>query len=266
MDLYTPDPPGVASSGRRPLPPVLLLHGFRGYKDWGFLPFLARKLAQEGFPAIAISASGSGVAGGDGSYSEPERFRRNTYGRELVDLGRVADWAAQGAPRPRLGLVGHSRGGGIALLQAARDHRVACVVTLAAMSRLGIWEADRIARWERREDAPIYDFRTRGSLAMSPDLWDDFRRNVASYDLSRAIESLCSPLLVVHGDKDRVVPLEHAREIASHGSATMTELLVVKGAGHTFQAGDTIRRVPPQLLNMAEATVAWMRRWLPWNG
>ena len=38
------------------------------------------------------------------------------------------------APPTTVGLVGHSRGGGVAVLQAARDPRVQALVTWAAIS------------------------------------------------------------------------------------------------------------------------------------
>ena len=267
VDVYAPGGTGAPECRHSP---IVLVHGFRGYKNWGFIPFLAQRLAREGFVAVAYSASGSGIADSSGAFSEPERFRHNTYGRELNDLDRVVAWAlertaAAGVPDRRVGLIGHSRGGGIAFLHAAGDPHVGCVVTLGTMSRMGLWEPQRIAAWERGEEASVYDFRTRSHLPMSPDLWEDFRRNRERYDLAHAIESLRVPLLVVHGDEDRVVPLDHAREILSHRAAATAELRVIAGAGHTFQAGDRIRRTPPQLLEMVEAATAWMRRWLPWK-
>ncbi len=273
LDLYAPSrpPPIGHRSGDAPGPPVILVHGFRGYKDWGFIPLLATRLAEEGLTALAFSASGSGVRNRDGGFVEPERFRRNTYAREITDLRLVVEWvmkrtraSAEEPIRsgPRAGLVGHSRGGTLSLLYAASDPRIGCVATLGAQSGLGIWKPEQIAAWERGEDVSIYDYRTRTHLSVGPDLWNDFQRHRASYDVARAVESLGVPLLIAHGDRDRVVAPEEARRIASHATAAMTELRIVEGAGHTFQSGDKIRRTPPQLLDMVEAVTAWMRRWL----
>lgn len=269
LDLYAPSECAHQdrdSSGAS-APPVVLFHGFRGYKDWGFIPLLAKRLAEEGMVAVAFSASGSGIRDRDGAFAEPERLRRNTYARELADLGRVVDWAvnrtrgpAEGPPKA--GLVGHSRGGTLCLLDAASDSRIGCVATLGAQSQVGIWKPEQIAAWERGEDVSVYDFRARSRLSIGPDLWDDFKRNQGRYDVPRAVESLETPLLIVHGDRDTVVALEHAQRIASHAAAAMTELRIIEGAGHTFQGGDRIRRTPPQLLDMLEVVTAWMRRWL----
>jgi hypothetical protein len=58
------------------------------------------------------------------------------------------------------------------------------------------------------------------------------------------------------------VPLDEARALAALSTAAAVELRVVEGAGHSFQAGDELRRTPPPLLEMIESVAAWMRRWL----
>ena len=269
LDYYAaPDrEPRDQRSAGPPRPPVIICHGFRGYKDWGFIPLLASRLAESGIPAFAFSTSGSGIRDRDGAFVEPQRFRKNTYGREMADLGIVVGWALERLARnaagpPRAGLVGHSRGGTLSLLYAVSDSRIGCVATLGAQSQLGIWEPDQVAAWERGDDVSIHDFRTRTRLSVAPDLWNDFKKNRSRYDVARAVESLAIPLLIAHGDRDKVVSLEHARRIAAHASQATTELRIIEGAGHMFQAGDKIRRTPPQLLDMVEAVTAWMRRWL----
>lgn len=247
---------------------VILCHGFRGYKDWGFLPFLATRLAEEGMPAVAFNFSSSGIAGADGGFGEPERFRRGTYGGDLDDLGIVTDWMEARLDRgaePRFGLAGHSRGGVIALLRAARDRRVRAVATLGAPSRIGVWPDGYFEAWRRGESAEVYDFRTKETLRLGPDLYVDWERNQAKYDTRSAAAALTAPLLVVHGTRDALVPLSEADTLAGFGRSTATELRIIEGAGHSFQAGDKIRRTPPPLLDAVESVSAWMRRWLEPN-
>ncbi|HEX7078244.1 MAG TPA: hypothetical protein VF363_07480 [Candidatus Eisenbacteria bacterium] len=276
------DGPRLAGAPPPDLSPaaVVLCHGFRAYKDWGFLPLLAARIAEEGLAAVTFSFSGSGVAERDGAFTEIERFRRNTYAKELDDLERVVAWtesrvlrgtgaagdaserrAARGAPI-RLGLAGHSRGGAIAILHAASDPRVRCVATLAAPSRIMVWPDDHWDAWKRGEPARVLDFRTRTKLPLGPDILEDIDRNRERYDLERATASLEAPLLVIQGDRDAAVPPDEGRALAAYGRSASTELRVIAGAGHSFQAGDRIRRTPAALLDMVEAVAAWMRRWL----
>src|SRR5712691_1921649 len=100
----------VRSGGRSsPRPAVVVLHGFKGFKDWGMFPPLAERLARAGFTAVTLNLSGSGVDDA-GEFSLPERFAHNTFTAELTDLGRAVDALAQGelgvTPPSSLGLVG----------------------------------------------------------------------------------------------------------------------------------------------------------------
>src|SRR3954449_11529598 len=112
-----PDEPGER-------PAVVICHGFKGFMEWGFFPALAALLAERGFVAIRFNLSGTGMLPGDERVTDPDAFRANTYSRELADLTAVLDATAAGAIAPgrvdrgRIGLFGHSRGGGIALLAA----------------------------------------------------------------------------------------------------------------------------------------------------
>src|ERR687894_562892 len=52
----------VRASGRSvPRPAVVIVHGFKGFKDWGMFPHLADRLGLAGFTAISLNMSGSGV-------------------------------------------------------------------------------------------------------------------------------------------------------------------------------------------------------------
>lgn len=273
-DLYHPTvrsqpvPPGPhADPGSLPGCATILCHGFRGYKDWGFLPLLARRLADNGIPTISFNFSGSGITDRNGTFGEPERFRSSTYGGELGDLARVVWWAeARLTPgttgRLDLGLIGHSRGGAIALLHAAADANIRCVSTVASPASLGAWPDHYFEAWKRGESIPVSDFRTKSELSLGPEIFEDLERSRDRYDVARAVETLHAPLLILHGDRDSAVPLNEARTLASRANAASTEFHIVQGAGHSFQAGDTIRRTPPELLEMIEVAVAWMRRWL----
>ena len=255
-DLYAagPHPRGARA--------VLLCHGFRGYKDWGFIPLLASTIASQGTPVATFNMSGSGVSGPDGAFTERERFRRSTYSAELDDIDRVARWLSTRLEPGdlRLGLIGHSRGGAMALLYAASHPEVRTVVTLAAPSRIGVWPDAAFESWRDHRPHIVRDFRARAELELGPEIYDDITRNGARYDLRRAAASLTIPYLVVQGDRDRSVPLEEGQTLASWGPSGRTELAVIEGAGHSFQAGDKIRRTPPQLLEMIERVSAWVRR------
>src|SRR5213076_864217 len=85
-----------------------------GFKDWGFFPYVADRLARAGLAVVSFNFSGAGVGDGSDTFEEPERFGHNTYTNELRDLDIVLDALTQGAFGFQLsayGLFGHSAGG-----------------------------------------------------------------------------------------------------------------------------------------------------------
>src|SRR3954470_5674526 len=101
----------IRSAGRKTSrPAVVVVHGFKGFKDWGMFPHLAERLARAGFTAVTFNLSGSGVDDA-GEFSLPDRFGHNTFSAELQDLQRVLDALISGAldivAPSTLALVGH---------------------------------------------------------------------------------------------------------------------------------------------------------------
>lgn len=67
------------------------------------------------------------------------------------------------------------------------------------------------------------------------------------------------PTLLVHGDKDKLVPLDHSEKILAEFKKhkVTSELLVIKGAGHGFGGKDGKRA--------SDALVAWFEKYLVEN-
>ena len=152
-------------------PLVLICHGFNTNKDWGPFPFLGKRLAEEGFCTIVFNFSHNGV--GEASFfSEYDRFARNTPGKELIDVQAILDAVTEGeigagvADPKRIGMAGHSRGGGISILTTADDKQgeVGCRLVdhlrFPALYSRGARAVDRngifpITVWAIEDAAPV---------------------------------------------------------------------------------------------------------------
>jgi dienelactone hydrolase len=257
----------VRGGGREsPRPAVLVLHGFKGFKDWGMFPPLADRLAQAGFTAVSFNASGSGVDD-TGEFVWPERFGRNTFSAELADVGTVLDALAAGglgtAAPTRIGLVGHSRGGGIAVLETARDPRIGALVTWAAISTVDRWpdESER-ARWRAAGKLEVLNARTGQVLPLYTDTLDDVERNGALLDIPAAAARVSVPWLLLHGTVDPTVAFAEAERLARVAAPGRASLVPVPGGGHTFGATHPWRGSTPELDLVMKDTVAWLSRHL----
>ncbi|MBC7639359.1 MAG: alpha/beta fold hydrolase, partial [Rhodoferax sp.] len=120
--------------GAGPFPSVLLAHGFGGSKADEADD--ARDLAQHGFLVVTWSARGFGASGGRIHLDSPDYEVRDASA--LVDLlGARPDVQRDGPGDPRVGVVGASYGGGLALLLAGTGRRIDAVVPAITWNGLG---------------------------------------------------------------------------------------------------------------------------------
>lgn len=248
-----------------PHPVVVCCHGFKGFKDWGFHPWLGARFADAGLAAIHFNFSRNGVRAVDGDIEDLDAFRRNTLSIERDDLDSVLDAVVSGALDPsldgaRLGLFGHSRGGGVALLGAAGRPEAKALVTWAAVSRFDrIADEATLAEWRRTGVYEVVNSRTGQKLPMGVGFLDDVLANLARLDLFAAARRLSVPWLLVHGEADPTVPIDEALALgrASEGRA---RLLAIADAGHTFGAVHPFAGPTPHLEEAAGATVEHLAR------
>lgn len=242
-------------------PAVLVLHGFKGFKDWGMFPHLAERLALAGFTAISPNLSGSGVDDA-GEFSLPDRFGHNTFSAELQDVGRVIDALMQGelgVPSPSaLGLVGHSRGGGIAILETAHNPRIRALVTWSAISRVERWSLDQRASWRATGHTEVQNVRTGQILPLYTDVLDDIEQNAESLNIQGAASRITVPWLIIHGTEDESVGFSEAEALKAASTRKKTRLLAIERGGHTFGATHPWRSATPQLETVFDATIQWL--------
>lgn len=260
-DLRLPDGPG-------PHAVVVCCHGFKGFKDWGFHPWLGALLAGAGLAAVHFDFSRNGVRVPNGDIEDLDAFASNTLSIERNDLDVVLDAVVSGVLEPaldaaRVALLGHSRGGGIALLGAAERQDVRALVTWAAVSRFDrIHDAATLAAWRRSGVYEVLNARTGQVLPMGVAFLDDVLSNLGRLDLLSAAMRLGRPWLLVHGTADETVPFSEAEELAlaALGGA---RVVAVDGAGHTFGAVHPFAGPTPHLEEAVAAAVAFLRETLP---
>lgn len=247
-------------------PAIVVVHGFKGFKDWGMFPPAAERFAQAGFTTVTFNLSGSGVDE-QGDFRYADRFGHNTYSAELEDVGRVVDALSRGelgtAAPSSLGLLGHSRGGGDAVLHAASDPRVRALVTWSAIADADRWSPQVRSEWRARGLLDIVNARTGQVLPLYTDLLDDLERHGAErLDIMSAAGRVAAPWLIVHGTDDETVPFADAERLRDASSAPVTELLGADGTGHTFGAVHPWEGMPEALDRVLRTTTTWFARHL----
>lgn len=264
-DLYAP-------GGERRRPVVVVCHGFKGFKNWGFFPELSSRLAAGGFLTAAFDFSGSGIGADLQNFTELERFARDTTSKQVADLGCVLDalhaqrLGAGRADLQRVAVLGHSRGAAAALIRAHEDARVRAVIAWSGVSTLWRYSEAEIAAWKERGFMEFLNARTKQMMRIEYDMVEDLIVNRERFDLLRAARALSAPLLIVHGEDDESVPLREAHAIHEAAARASATLHVVPGAGHTFGAVHPWKGSTPALEDAIAATLDWLLEMWPEAG
>lgn len=225
-------------------PVIIFCHGYKGFKDWGVWNLMARSFAMKGFFFVKFNFSHNG-----GTLEEPvdfpdlEAFGQNNYIKELDDMETVLDWISSPGLEytdlinaSDITLIGHSRGGGSAIIKAAEDNRVKRLVTLAAVSDFAARfpSGDQLRVWKEKGIAYIENSRTKQQMPHLYQFYTNFKENEERLTISRAARKLDIPFLIIHGSNDPTVNLENAVDLKRWNPAA--DLFVIEGSDHVFEA------------------------------
>jgi pimeloyl-ACP methyl ester carboxylesterase len=207
---------------------VLLCHGFLSNKNSTTNRTLTARLLEHDIAAFRFDFFGQGESAGP--------FERITLSLALGQaLAALETLRARGYGR--IGLMGSSFGGLVAILAASRaaaDGPVLSTLGLKCpvpdfpeMLRLEFGEAG-MERWRQGHEIPDV---TGGIKPVR--LRYAFYEDCLAYDAYKAAEQIQAPVLIVQGDRDEYVPLSQSRRLYD-ALPGRKRLEVLPGADHTF--------------------------------
>lgn len=193
---------------------VILCHGHRGSRAQ--LLGIGPGLMRQGMNALLLGFRGSAGCG-DGPQS--------LAWYEQQDLRAAIDHVRRERPDDDISVVGYSMGAAVALMVAATDERVATVVADSSFADMrGVITA---AAASHARGLPV------GPLVSLTDAVTQ-RRYGYAFDQVRPVDVVDRipprPLLLIHGDRDSVVPVSHLHDLAA--AAPQAEVWELPGVDH----------------------------------
>ncbi len=221
-------------------PCLVFVHGFKGFKDWGFGRYIGNYFSSKGFFVLSFNFSHNGVSEGLTEFDELDRFAENTFSLEMDELSQLIDAYFNGffggTSNDRLGLLGHSRGGGISLLTAHEKSEVKAAAVWSSVSTFDRYSVRQKEAWRRKGVFEVMNSRTKQIMRLNVSLLDDLEENKKDkLNIRKAVRELRKPLLIVHGEQDLAVPVKEAEELYSLADKDLSELYIVPFVGHTFE-------------------------------
>lgn len=256
------------AAGGTGLPLLIICHGFTAHKDWGPFPYFGRRFAALGFASAVFNFSHNGMGPGSKRFNELEKFSRNTIGKELEDIRALLRGAEEGSfgdgriDPSRIGIIGHSRGGGVAILSASGEPRIRGVAAWSTVATFHRYTPHQRESWEREGFLPVTVRGLRTRLRFGVDVLRDLEANRELYDIPRAVRALKVPLLLVHGAADVSVRPAEPESLYAVADRSKTEIVMLEGTGHTFGAKHPYRHGSPALDHLVELTARWFHMFI----
>lgn len=215
-------------SGDKVYPALCICHGIPAAPpdptDKGYT-LLAQRFCQAGFITLIFNFRGTGRSEGNldilGWSRDLQAALDFLYNLKEVD-------------RTRFCLLGFSGGAAVSVYTAARDPRVSSLAICACPA-----DFHSLSQTETALDT-IQRFRQIGSIRDSnfPPSIEEWEKGFAIISPIKWIDKISPrPLLLVHGDADELIPLEHARRLYRKAKEPK-KLKVVPGAKHRLRLNE----------------------------
>lgn len=249
-EIYIPD--------NVPAPGIILCHGMnrRGFHALRLYRMFAEEASKNGFAVLLFDFRGCGKSTGEFGYGIEEQQDLKCALNYLSSRKEIkAD---------KIFVVGHSLGGAIALYTARSDDRIKAVALWSTpanhaynVKKFIIYNGGKLAYYaflavsyidELIDVSKLFNMRVYGIL-LRPSL---VRKKLMSLNECEAVSKLRIPILIVIGNRDRIVGVEEARQIFSAAN-NPKNFVIVEGADHIYEGKEN--KVIAETLN-------WLRNLL----
>lgn len=226
---YPQDHRSHNESRKHPL--IVICHGFVGNRIGTDRLFVkaARQLCQDGSMVVRFDYSGCGESTGDyGSNSLDTLVSQTRY---ILDYAMDID----SVDHSKVCLLGHSLGGTVALLTAAKDRRVKSLI-LWAPAIHPMNDIIRIVGREAYEEA----FRTGSTFHSGYELQRSFFEGLQGADIVQNIQQVAGDVLLIHGTGDEVIPVDYTflcQKLFWTRTNGQCDKEILFDANHTFSNG-----------------------------
>jgi len=208
-------------------PCVVASHGLLSSKDSEKYIALGERLSKEGVAMLRFDFRGIGESEG----TEED----NTVSKKVADLGEAINFVrSHPALANRIGLLGSSLGGFLSLIKASMDKEIRALVIWATPLHM-----DDLKSKGRDEDTPLPP--------------EAFFKDLPKHRLLPLLPKV-SDCLVIHGEKDELVPVDQAWEIF-HNLGAPKEIHIIEGADHRLTD-------PKHRQRAMDLTIEWFNEYL----
>lgn len=256
----------IADGRKKPI--IIISHGFKGFRNWGFIPYFAEVLTNKGCFAINIDFSMNGILDETKSFYDNDNFSNNTVSRQVADLKQLITHLQakliteiqdlNNSWNGEIHLIGHSLGGATSLIASNELSGISSLTLLASISNIMRTTPRQVAIWKEKGYIEV-TVPSGQKLQQNYIYWEDKLANEERFDLLKIIGSTQLPVNIIHGMQDITVPFKEAEALFEAASnATRKNLKPILHCNHVFNTRHPFDGTSNQLSEVIDSTVEFL--------
>src|SRR3989338_690882 len=224
---------------------VVMSHGFTSNRNTKLYKELQKEFNSRGIGTVRYEYYGHGAA-----YEHRIRgvSRDITVTKAAESLRTLMKYLRRKG-YGRIGLIGSSFGGLLSLVIASDDKMIKFLALKSPVTDpVKFWnESVRgpknkliVDEWKKND---IFHYNREGEDYMLKwDFWNDLK----NYDADRLAKGVSCPIFLIHGNKDKIVPIKYSKKFAK---TTGAKLAIVRGADHHYSKQENYKTMKAAIKN-----------------
>lgn len=247
-------------------PLAIIINGHNGFYNYGMFPYLQQTLAAQGISSYSFNFSHGGIKGDADFFEDLKSYEKNCMRLEIEDVMCVLrNLSSQKFEAPSsVFLLGHSLGGVPEIYAAAKASNenilINGLILLSTVKQLNFWPGEMMEEWKKNKVFYKKNNRTKQLLPQGEEFLNEILNSDTEWNVEKEIKKLAMPILIVHGDEDEAIPVEHGEKLFEwiKNQNELSSLEVIPGATHTFNTKHPFERPSPQLEKMLQIVASFI--------
>jgi pimeloyl-ACP methyl ester carboxylesterase len=236
-----------SESYAKPVPIFIFIHGFKGYKDWGFIPYLAEQTAMSNAISITPDLSENGIINTNPPKFDAEIFAGQTISGHLADIEMLINELIDNPNKYELDemwngeiiLGGHSLGGALSAMIAHKFSEIKKVFLLASIANINRNTERQLDVWKKKGFTALKIVSTGQILKLNYSYAKD-KENFSDEQIAENLSKFEGDALIIHPEEDLIVKPEESQKLNKY--AKNGKLVLIKKANHTFFANHIMNK------------------------
>lgn len=223
-----------------PAPLVIVFHGFKGFRNWAFIPFISEAIAMHEFICVNPDFSENGFDDSNNFKFKQNIFADQTISSFVNDAKTLIEtlntnpeqYGIKDTWNGEIILTGHSLGGAVAIMSAKYFSNITKLILLASIAKIHRNSDRQLKVWKSKGYTEVLIKNLNKKVKLNYSYIEDKFKNFDKDQILNDLNDFPNETLILHPTEDLIVKMEEASDLLdnTHGG----ELIYVPNASHTF--------------------------------